>query len=70
MTPCFQVQVTGVGGTNWTTVWRGAEAQAREMYRRQQHFYAVGRFRLLDASGAVVDECRVTPPFLRPPATV
>jgi hypothetical protein len=68
MTPAFQVQVTGVGGTNWTTIWRGAEAQAREMYRRQQHFYSVGRFRLLDATGAVVDECRVTPPFLRPRA--
>jgi hypothetical protein len=62
----FQVQVTGVGGTNWATLWRGAEAQAREMYRRQQHFYSVGRFRLLDASGAVVDECRATPLFLRP----
>jgi hypothetical protein len=66
MTPDFQVQVTGVGGTNWTTIWRGAEAQAGEMFRRQQHFYSVGRFRLLDGNGAVVGECRLTPPFLRP----
>jgi hypothetical protein len=65
MTPDFQVQVTGVGGTNWTTIWRGAEAQAKEMFRRQQHFYSVGRFRLVDANGAVVDECRVKPPFMR-----
>ncbi len=61
----FQVQVTGVGGTNWTTLWRGAEAQAREMYRRQQHFYSVGRFRLVDARGVVVAECQATPLFLR-----
>ena len=66
----FQVQVTGVGGSNWATIWRGKEAQAKEMYRRQQHFYSVGRFRLVGPTGAVVDECRVTPPFLRPRATV
>jgi hypothetical protein len=66
MTPGFQVQVTGVGGTNWTTIWRGAGAEAREMFRRQQHFYSVGRFRLLDRNGAVVEECRVAPPFMRP----
>jgi hypothetical protein len=64
MTADFQVQVTGVGGTNWTTIWRGDETKAKEMFRRQQHFYSVGRFRLLDANG-VVDECRATPPFLR-----
>jgi hypothetical protein len=66
MTPDFQVQVTGVGGTNWTTIWRSAEPQAREMYRRQQHFYSAGRFRLLDGNGVVVQECRVTPKFRRP----
>jgi hypothetical protein len=65
MTPDFQVQVTGGCGTNWTTIWRGAEAQAREMFRRQQHFYSVGRFRLVDANGVVVEECRVKPPFMR-----
>jgi hypothetical protein len=65
MTPGFQVQVTGAGGTNWTTIWRGAEAQAKEMFRRQQHFYSVGRFRLVDGNGAVVEECRVKPPFMR-----
>jgi hypothetical protein len=65
MTSDFQVQVTGIGGTNWTTIWRGAEAQAKEMFRRQQYYYSVGRFRLLDGDGAVVEECRVTPPFMR-----
>jgi hypothetical protein len=65
MSTDFQVQVTGVRGTNWTTIWRGAEAQAREMFRRQQHFYSVGRFRLVDGNGVVVDECRAKPLFLR-----
>ncbi len=65
MTREFQVQVTGVGGTHWTTIWRGAEAQAREMYRRQQQYYSVGRFRLLDGDGIVVEECRALPLFLR-----
>ena len=69
MTAVFQVQITGVGGTHWTTIWRGAEARAKEMYRRQQQFYSVGRFRLVDGNGAVVDECRATPPFLRPRPT-
>jgi hypothetical protein len=35
------------------------------MFRRQQQFYSVGRFRLVDASGSVVEECRVTPLFMR-----
>ena len=61
----FQVQVTGVGGTNWTTIWRGAEAQAKDMFRRQQHFYFVGRFRLVNGNGAVVEECQVKPLFMR-----
>ena len=65
MSTDFQVQVTGVRGTNWTTIWRGAEAQAREMFRRQQHFYSIGRFRLVDGNGAVVEECRVEPRFLK-----
>ena len=65
MTADFQVQVTGVGGTNWTTIWRGDETKAKEMFRRQQYYYSVGRFRLLDGDGAVVEECRVTPPFMR-----
>jgi hypothetical protein len=54
-----------VGGTDWTTIWRGAEAQAKEMFRRQQQVYSVGRFRLVDASGTVVDECKIQPPFMR-----
>ena len=62
----FQVQVTGVRGTNWTTIWRGAEAQALEMFHRQQHFYSIGRFRLVDGNGVVVvEECRVEPRFLK-----
>jgi len=63
MTPEFQVQVAGAAGTNWTTVWRGAEAHAREVFRRHLHFYAVGRFRLLDARGVVLEERRARPLF-------
>jgi hypothetical protein len=65
MTADFQVQMTGACGTNWATIWRGAEAQAREMCRRQQHFYSIGRFRLVNASGVVVEECRAKPLFMR-----
>jgi hypothetical protein len=35
------------------------------MFRWQQHFYSVGRFRLRDGNGVVVEERRVTPLFMR-----
>jgi hypothetical protein len=59
----FQVQKAGLAGQNWTTVCRGSEAKAREVFRRQLRLYSVGRFRLLDASGAVVEEQAAKPVF-------
>jgi hypothetical protein len=52
----FQVQKAGLAGTNWTTVCRGPEAKAREVFGRQLRLYSVGRFRLLDGTGRVVEE--------------
>ena len=63
MTIEFQVQKSGLGGDNWTTVCRGPEAKAREVFRRQLQLYSVGRFRLLDATGRVVEERKATPLF-------
>lgn len=52
----YQVQKAGVAGENWTTVCRADEARAREIYFRQLKLYSVGRFRLVDPSGKVVEE--------------
>jgi hypothetical protein len=52
----YQVQKAGLAGTNWMTVCRGPEAKAREVFGRQLRLYSVGRFRLLDAAGQVVEE--------------
>ena len=59
----FQVQKSGLGVQNWTTVCRGPEAQAREIFLRQVKLYSVGRFRLLDPNGLVLDERKATPLF-------
>ena len=59
----FQVQKAGLGGANWTTVCRGPEARAREVFDRQLRLYSVGRFRLLDAAGRVVEERKAAPLF-------
>jgi hypothetical protein len=59
----FQVQKAGLAGTNWTTVCRGPEARAREVFDRQVRLYSVGRFRLLDAAGRVVEERKASPLF-------
>jgi hypothetical protein len=59
----FQVQKSGLGETNWTTVCRGPEAKAREVFGRQLRLYSVGRFRLLDAGGAVIEERKAAPLF-------
>jgi hypothetical protein len=59
----FQVQKAGLAGTNWTTVCRGPEARAREVFNRQLRLYSVGRFRLLDAAGRVVEERKAAPLF-------
>jgi hypothetical protein len=59
----FQVQKSGLAGTTWTTVCRGPEAKAREVFHRQIQLYSVGRFRLLDAAGRVIEERKATPLF-------
>ena len=59
----FQVQKSGLAGQTWTTVCRGPEAKARDVFRRQLKLYSVGRFRLLDADGRVVEEGKATPLF-------
>jgi hypothetical protein len=59
----FQVQKAGLGGSNWITVCRGPEAKAREVFHRQLRLYSIGRFRLLDADGRVVEECKASPLF-------
>ena len=52
----YQVQKSGLAGNNWTTVCRGPEARAREIFQRQLRLYSVGRFRLLSPDGRVVEE--------------
>jgi hypothetical protein len=52
----YQVQKSGLAGVNWTTVCRGNEDKAREIFKRQLNLYSVGRFRLLDAQGHVLEE--------------
>ena len=59
----FQVQRSGLAGVAWQTVCRGPEAKAREVFRRQLRLYSVGRFRLVDAAGRVVEEGKATPLF-------
>ena len=63
MTPEFEVQKAGLAGTQWKTVCRGPEAKAREIFQRQVKLYSVGRFRLLDAAGIVIDERRAAALF-------
>lgn len=62
-TPEYQVQKAGLGGENWKTVGGGTEAQAREMFLRQLKLYSVGRFRLVDATGKVIEEKKAVPLF-------
>jgi hypothetical protein len=59
----FQVQRAGLKGLNWTTVCRGPETNAREVFRRQVQLYSIGRFRLLDPAGRVVEERAARPLF-------
>jgi hypothetical protein len=59
----YQVQKAGLVGDNWTTVCRAAESKAREIYVRQLQLYSVGRFRLLDPSGRVVEQAKAAPLF-------
>jgi hypothetical protein len=59
----FQVQKAGLRGQNWTTVCRGPEPKAREVFHRQLQLYTIGRFRLLDPAGRVVEERTARPLF-------
>ena len=61
--PEYQVQKAGLAGQNWTTVCRGTKAKARDIFLRQLRLYSVGRFRLLDPDGRVVEERKVSPLF-------
>jgi hypothetical protein len=59
----FQVQKAGLHGDNWQTVARGNEQTAREIFHRQLRLYSVGRFRLVDPEGKVIEERKATPLF-------
>jgi hypothetical protein len=59
----FRVNKSGLAGKQWQTVCRGPEAKAREIFRRQLRLHSVGRFRLLDADGRVVEEGKALPLF-------
>jgi hypothetical protein len=63
MTADYQVQKAGLAGQNWTTVCRGPEGKAREIFLRQVRLYSVGRFRLLDPNGQVLEERKAAPLF-------
>jgi hypothetical protein len=56
MTQEFQVQKAGLAGQNWTTVCRGPEDKAREAFQRTLKLYSVGRFRLVDGNGVILEE--------------
>jgi hypothetical protein len=63
MTPEFLVQKAGLAGQNWTTVCRGPEAKAREIFQRSLKLYSIGRFRLLDPNGVILEEKKAAPLF-------
>jgi hypothetical protein len=59
----FRVEKSGLSGNEWKTVCSGSEAKAREVFARQLRLHSVGRFRLVDAEGRVVEERKATPLF-------
>jgi len=63
MTAEYQVQKSGLAGSNWTTVAKGDQDKAREIYDRQLRLYSVGRFRIIDGEGNVVAEGKAAPLF-------
>jgi hypothetical protein len=63
MTSEYQVQKAGLAGMNWQTICRGPEIKAREIFQRQLKLYSVGRFRLLDPMGVVLEDQKATPLF-------
>ena len=54
----YQVQKSGLAGINWITVCRGDAEKARRVFERQLELYSVGRFRLLDEKGQILEERR------------
>ncbi|MCI0378579.1 MAG: hypothetical protein L0215_13300 [Gemmataceae bacterium] len=52
----YQVQKSGLAGIHWTTVCRGQETKAREVFLRQVQLYSVGRFRLVNDRGEILEE--------------
>jgi hypothetical protein len=63
MTTEYQVQTSGLRGGHWKTVCRASEAQAREVFDRQLRYYSIGRFRLLNPEGQVLEEKAARPLF-------
>jgi hypothetical protein len=63
MSPEYQIQRAELAGRYWTTIWRGAPAAAAAVLDRQIRLYSVGRFRLVDGDGQVVEERAVKPLF-------
>jgi hypothetical protein len=61
MTAAFEVQKASLHGGEWKTVCRGPEVRAREIFERQLQCYSIGRFRLLDPEGRVVEERTARP---------
>ncbi len=59
----YQVQKTGLRGQEWKTVCRATEAKAREVFQRQLLYYSIGRFRLIDPAGRVIEERTARPLF-------
>jgi hypothetical protein len=59
----FEVQKAGLAGTVWKTVARGNEAKVRDILLRQLKYHSIGRFRLVDPHGRVVEEHAARPLF-------
>ena len=57
------VQKSGLAGQEWKTVCRAPEAKAREVFQRQVRLHSIGRFRLLDDAGRIVEERKAIPLF-------
>jgi len=63
MSPEYRVQKAGLAGLTWITVCCGEETKAREIFERQLRLYSVGRFRLVDGQGQVLEDRKALPLF-------
>lgn len=60
----FQVQKAGLNSSEWKTVFRNEkESEARTIYKRQLELYSIGKFRLLDPEGKVLESDTAKPLF-------